>query len=92
MEFVKGTNRFYKEEDGKLLAEVTFVDQGDVVAIDHTFVDPSLRGQGIAEKLVDRVVEEMEKENKKIVPVCPYVVTLFDRKADKYGHIHADNN
>ncbi|MCD8505683.1 MAG: N-acetyltransferase [Alkalibacterium thalassium] len=35
----------------------------------HTFVDPSLRGQGVAEQLVDRVVEEMQKEQKKIKPV-----------------------
>ena len=47
---------------------------------DHTFVDPSLRGQGVAEQLVDRVVEEMEKENKKIIASCPYVVELFKRK------------
>lgn len=90
MEFEQGNNRFYKEKDGKLIAEVTYVPQGDSVAIDHTFVDPSLRGQGIAEQLVDRVVEEMQKEQKKIVAVCPYVVELFKRKPDKYEHIIAN--
>ncbi|GEL68186.1 GNAT family N-acetyltransferase [Marinilactibacillus psychrotolerans] len=90
MEFTKGENRFYKEEHGKLLAEVTYVPQGDQVAIDHTFVDPSLRGQGVAEQLVDRVVEEMEKENKKIIASCPYVVELFKRKSEKYQAINAN--
>ena len=53
-----------------MLAEVTYVPQGDQVAIDYTFVDPSLRGQGVAEQSVDRVVGEMEKENKKIIASC----------------------
>ena len=90
MEFEHGDNRFYKEKDGELVAEITYVPQGDTVAIDHTFVDPSLRGQGIAEQLVDRVVDEMQKEQKKIVAVCPYVVELFKRKPDKYEHIMAN--
>ncbi len=91
MEFLKGENRFYQEnEDGDLIAEITYkvVDENTVDA-DHTFVDPSLRGQGIAEQLVDRLVAEMETEGKKILPTCPYVVKLFERKEDKYGHIAA---
>lgn len=90
MEFLEGSNRFYQKEEDKLIAEITYVPQRDEKwAIDHTFVDPSLRGQGIAEQLVDRVVEEAQKEEKKLVAVCPYVVTLFDRKKEKYAHIMA---
>jgi hypothetical protein len=96
MEFKKDENSFYQEnEDGERIAEITYKPVGDsdeVVDADHTFVDPSLRGQGIAEQLVERLVEEMEKEGKKISPSCPYVVELFKRKPDKYGHIMADEN
>ena len=90
LDFTKGENRFYKEEDGKLLAEITFVPKNDSVAIDHTFVDPSLRGQGIAEQLVDKVVEDMKEQGKKIKAVCPYVVELFKRKPEKYDSINVD--
>ncbi|GEK90563.1 GNAT family N-acetyltransferase [Alkalibacterium kapii] len=89
MEFVKGDNRFYKKEGDKLVAEITYVPKDDKVDVNHTFVDQSLRGQGIAEKLVDRVVSEMEKADKKIIPSCPYVEALFERKPEKYDHIHA---
>lgn len=91
MEFVKGDNRFYQEDkDGKLIAEITYKPNDDnTVDADHTFVDESLRGQGIAEQLVERLAKEMEAEGKKIRPVCPYVITLFDRKPEKYGYIHA---
>ena len=91
MDFEKGDNRFYKnDENGKMIAEITYVPSGeDKVLVDHTFVDPSLRGQGVAEQLVDRAVEEMKAEGKKIVPVCPYVVSLFERKPEKYHDIIA---
>lgn len=92
MDFEKGENRFYKnDEAGNLIAEITYVPSGeDKVLVDHTFVDPSLRGQGVAEQLVDCTVQEMKNEGKKIVPVCPYVVTLFERKPEKYQDIMAD--
>ncbi|WP_027109032.1 GNAT family N-acetyltransferase [Lacticigenium naphthae] len=89
MEFKKEGNRFFSEDsDGNLLAEITYFPKGDDrIVIDHTFVDPSLRGQGIAEQSVDYVVKEMKTENKKIEPLCPYVVELFARKPEKYGEI-----
>jgi len=92
MEFVKGENKFYHEnEEGEEDAVITYkaTDDDNVVDADHTFVDPSLRGQGIAEQLVDRLVDEMESEGKKIDPSCPYVIELFDRKPDKYEDIQA---
>nr|WP_034551323.1 GNAT family N-acetyltransferase [Carnobacterium funditum] len=91
MNFEKTENRFYKnDENGKMIAEVTYVPSGDdKVILDHTFVDPSLRGQGIAEELVNRVVKEMRIENKKIIPLCPYAKTLFERKPEIYSSIQA---
>lgn len=89
MELIKGDNRFYQEDaDGKLIAEVTYkpVD-AETVEVDSVFVDESLRGSGVAEQLVDHLVEVMQAEGKKIIPVCPYVVALFKRKKDKYAHI-----
>lgn len=91
MDFEKNENRFLKnDKDGKMIAEVTYVPSGDdKVILDHTFVDPSLRGQGVAEELVNRVVEEMRAENKKIIPLCPYAKTLFERKPEIYADIQA---
>ena len=47
MEFLEEKGRIYAvDANGKLLAEVTFPDDGNTAVIDHTFVDESLRGQG----------------------------------------------
>ena len=49
MTFTKESNRIFCTQDGKTLAEVTFPETASgMVVIDHTWVDPSLRGQGAA--------------------------------------------
>lgn len=91
MKFTKGENRFYREDEGgNVIAEVKYqpVDE-DTIDLTSTFVDESLRGQGIAEQLVNQVVEEAEKENKKIIPTCSYAESLFEKKEDKYKAINA---
>ena len=67
-------------EDDKLLAEVTFPEiDKDTVNIDHTFVDPSLRGQNLADKLMNAVAEQLCAEDKKAVLTCSYAVKWFDK-------------
>lgn len=49
MEFKTEDERIYATDaDGKVIAEITFPVSDGIVTIDHTFVDKSLRGQGIA--------------------------------------------
>ena len=49
MEFTVESNRIFYQQEGKTLAEITFPETAPgVVVIDHTWVDPSLRGQGAA--------------------------------------------
>ncbi|MER2117389.1 MAG: GNAT family N-acetyltransferase, partial [Enterococcus casseliflavus] len=46
------------------------------------FVDPAYRGQGLAEKLVAKGVEKARKEQKKIIPLCPFAKKEFERKPE----------
>ncbi|MGG4608007.1 GNAT family N-acetyltransferase [Providencia sp. Me31A] len=78
-------NSFFILSDDKQirLAEITFVYTGDDLAIiDHTLVDESLRGQGIAKLLVAKVVERMRDEGRKITPLCPFAKAIFDKTPD----------
>ena len=65
--------------DNSLLAEVTFpnLDQ-NTVNIDHTFVDESLRGQGVAGQLMEAAAKELRTQGKKAVLTCPYAVKWFE--------------
>lgn len=79
MEFIKTPNRIYlNDESGKTLAEVTFPEvEKDVVDINHTFVDNSLRGQGIAGQLMQQAAEYLRQNNKKAVLSCSYAIKWF---------------
>ena len=67
-------------EENQLLAEVTYpkIDE-DTVNIDHTFVDPSLRGQNIADQLMHAAAEQLNKDHKKAVVTCSYAVKWFEK-------------
>lgn len=91
MEFKQERNRIYLEnEEGNMIAEVTFPDMTkDLVNINHTFVDDSLRGQGIAGKLMEEVVKYLMAENKKAYPTCSYAVMWFE-KNKQYRNLLAE--
>lgn len=79
MDFIVTPNRIYLEnEAGEEIAYVTLEGTGAVWDLTHTVVDGSLRGQGVAAKLVDAAVEEARKQGKKINPVCSYAQKKFD--------------
>ena len=48
---------FLEDAQGKRIAEISYLwsDEGKIIA-DHTWVDDSLRGQGMARKLLDQLV------------------------------------
>lgn len=86
-------NRIYIDgEAGKTVAEVTFPPVSkDVVEIDHTFVDDSLRGQGIAGKLLLAVAQELRKAGRKEYPACPYAKQWFSRHPE-FADVYSDQN
>jgi predicted GNAT family acetyltransferase len=84
-----GTNQFYiGDSEAEAIARTTWVVHGDEVLIcDHTFVDPSLRGKGIAAKLTDRLVAYTREQGFKLVPECPYVAKVMDRSPEAYADV-----
>lgn len=80
MEYAVEEDRIYAaDESGKVLAEVTFPTTDGVSVIDHTFVDPSLRGQGVADKLLRLAADTILKRGNKIAATCTYGVAWFAR-------------
>ncbi len=75
----EGNNKFYiGASEEKPIAEITFRRAGsDTLIIDHTYVSEELRGQGIARKLLDKVVAYARQEQKKIIPVCSYAAKVM---------------
>lgn len=83
MEFIHEGQAFRHYNEAKVMdAEITYQEKGDRLIANHTFVDPSLRGQGVARLLVDRLADYARQHHKKIHPTCPYVVDLFDKSTN----------
>ncbi len=79
MNFIYEENRIYLEDDDHCtIAEVTFPSiTPHQVLVDHTFVDPSLRGQGVAGKLMEAAARYF-KENHLLARLsCSYAVKWF---------------
>lgn len=81
MEILAGHNKFYvNDAEGNQVAEIVFVPTGEHLSIiEHTDVDPSLKGQGVGKLLVAKVVEKMRAENRKVIPLCPFAKHEFDK-------------
>lgn len=81
MEFQKSEGRiFAQDETGKLVAEITFPTVAEGVAdIDHTFVDESLRGQGVASQLVRAAAAELRAQGKRAKTSCWYAAQWFEK-------------
>ena len=84
MEFQQENGRIWLDnEEGRLVAEITFPERDGVAVIDHTFVDGSLRGQGVAGQLVQGAVDQLRERNLKAVATCSYAVKWFDSHPDQ---------
>ncbi len=80
MKFISEKDRIYAvDAAGAVVAEVTFPTRNGVSTINHTFVDPSLRGEGIASKLVQLAVDKIQAEGNKIAATCSYALAWFKR-------------
>ncbi|MFA5481482.1 MAG: GNAT family N-acetyltransferase [Bacilli bacterium] len=86
--FGKNSDRFYiGESEEQAVAEVTFKKHRDnIIILDHTYVNRSLRGRGLGKILVDKVVEHARTNNLKIIPTCPFAKDLLEGTA-KYADV-----
>ncbi len=71
---------FFVEENNKVLAEMTYVWAGtDRIIIDHTDVANELAGKGVGKQMVTKAVEFARQKNIKIIPLCPFAKSVFDK-------------
>lgn len=71
---------FLMNEQQEVIAEATYspIREG-VVDIDHTYVSPALRGQGIAARLMETLALELRKQGLKAVASCAYAESWLIR-------------
>lgn len=82
---------FLAEEAGTQMGYLTYERQGDALfSITHTVVEKAFQGRGVAKALLNEAVAFAREKGYKIIPVCSYVETMFQRDPS-YNDVNAEN-
>ena len=82
---------FVIEQDHQRVAEMAIAISNDNLIVYHTEVSDVLKGQGVAQQLLARMVEYARQNHLKVVPLCPFVSAQFKRHPDDYADIWNKN-
>ena len=78
------TKGYFKvSEDNLEMGRMTYSWAGpDRMIIDHTEVNPGFNGRGVGLKMVLEAVAFARSNNKKILPLCPFAKSVFDKNPE----------
>jgi predicted GNAT family acetyltransferase len=72
--------RFAAMDNEKEAGAIFYTSAGESkIILDHTEVDDAYRGQSIGKKILMFIVEFARENNIKIIPLCPYAKSVFDK-------------
>ena len=74
-----GKGGWFITNNGHRVAEMTYSRANNTLIMDHTWVDDSLRGHGVARQLLDEAVRYARANGLKMMPLCPYVHGQFEK-------------
>lgn len=76
------------DKNGELMAETTLVSKAKgEVDIDHTYVNPVLRGKGVAGEMMKVVAAYLSRESLKATATCSYANAWLKRHRETYADI-----
>lgn len=82
-----GKGAFVLENDNEQLAEMVIGITGNELAVYHTEVAEKLKGQGVAGKLLEKMVAYAREKNLQVNPLCPYVHAQFRKHSAQYADV-----
>lgn len=92
MNWIYEPGRVYSiDETNTCIAEATYVFlDKNKVDINHTYVDPSLRGQGVAGEMMEAVAQRLRQDGLKAVASCSYANAWLRKHRDSYADVISD--
>jgi uncharacterized protein len=54
-------------------------DDGRVVTLVHTEVEPKFEGHGVGSTLIQGALDDIRAHGRRVVPVCPFVLAFLER-------------
>jgi uncharacterized protein len=74
--------------EGRVVGVADYVDRDGTVVLPHTEIEPSMRGQGLGELLVRHTLDDLRRQERRIVPSC-WFVAQFVREHPEYRDLVA---
>lgn len=86
-EIKAGTNQFYMEEDGEVIARIEYIpsdlDGKQQITITHTIVNEGHNGKGLGKQLVNQVAEYAKANQLHVIAECSYAKKVLEN-SDEY--------
>lgn len=73
---------FLAVDNHKTIGEMSYVWAEEKMIIDHTEVHSGYEGKGVGTKMVMGAVNYARIHQVKILPLCPFAKSVFDRKPE----------
>ena len=79
IKFDKDNNKSIAYDNNAKIGECDYTETEETWNIVHTEVSNLYQGQGIARKLVENIIENAKKYNKKLIADCSYAKKVIDK-------------
>ena len=79
IKFDKEKNQSVAYDENIKIGQCNYIEEEENWNIVHTEVSNLYQGQGIARKLVENIIENAKKYNKKLIADCSYAKKVIDK-------------
>lgn len=59
------------------LARIEYIQANNEIYLTHTEVDSDLEGKGIGKKIIELALTDIQDQNLKLIPLCPFVASYI---------------
>ncbi len=83
--------RYRLMRDGKEVGYIEYDRVGEhSILIKHTEIAPEHEGQGLGSQLVRGMLDDVRRQGKTVIPICPYALGFIRKHREYVDVVHAD--
>ena len=80
-------HRYEGRVDGELAAVTDYIKTAELVVFAHTEVLPGHEGRGMGSEVVRQAMDDVRRQELKVLALCPFVAGWMQRHSDGYGDL-----
>ena len=76
----------YKRQvvDDRIVSIADYRTDDDILVVPHVETDPSMRGQGMADRLMRGMLDDLRARGRRITPLCPFAADFVRDHPDDH--------